>query len=143
MEKYVAVELAKNFLSRCNLLGLKVSLNSNNKDLVITGDDTDRIQGVTAELQYCPDIKSEVIHILQTKEAKTDNLHSLVFEVHKLGDVISGTEKQMDALIDILRDTEKLMPLFKKISRTLEEMEGTFDEICNSLESLVEERKDY
>ena len=61
MENYVAKELAKHFLKKCDLLGLTVGMDAERKELTITG-----------ELQCCPDIKSEILQLLKDEELKAE-----------------------------------------------------------------------
>ena len=101
MENYIAKELAKNFLKKCDLLGLTVCMDAERKELTITGDSS-RVQAVSAELQCCPDIKSEILQLLKDEELKAEKAHSLEFEVHNLADVIVKTHKKLDLMVSAL-----------------------------------------
>ena len=131
MENYVAKELAKNFLKKCDLLGLTVGRDAKSEELTIVGDPS-RVQAVSAELQCCPDIKSGILQLLKDEELKAEKAHSLEFEVHNLADVIEKTQEKLDSIISALNNT----------SGSVEEIQAHLEDISVRLCDLVDGRDD-
>ena len=127
MENYIAKELAKNFLKKCDLLGLTVCMDAERKELTITGDSS-RVQAVSAELQCCPDIKSEILQLLKDEELRAEKAHSFKFAIHNLADAIVKAREKLGLIVSALN----------AVSHSVQDIQDSLDDISDSLCSLVD-----